>query len=368
MESRQVVSSYDIRRNFEDNVKHFEKFKVPMLEKCAASLVMKTLSTSGKKLYVKDQLVKKIVAKIKSHLPQSCSDCKEVYTVELEVSPPFSCFFCSSASHDCDAITKLHAVLPPVRTNGFVWLCGVCMGEPQDEQDWDTGKTEVDLTEDDDGAPLVDKKEVNDRKVKKRDEEPEICKFYINKRCKFGANGKDCPFNHPKKCFKFMQNGSKPRRGCSKGKDCKFYHPPLCRVALRTGMCPKEDCNFHHIRGTTFKNEWLDEKAYNGDVQTSKHGNARPINKAKNPSKLIRSNESRNENSYASVARSKETNTLMRQEQDVRVSVEEERTGDGRNFQMLRQLIQQMQIQLQGLMNSQAPTVTKQCPCRMNCH
>ena len=145
-----------------------------------------------------------------------------------------------------------------------------------------------------------------------------------------------------------MQNGSKPRRGCSKGKDCKFDHPPRCKVALRTGICPKDDCKFHHIRGKKIRDEWLDKKADNTDAQTSKHRYTGPIKKAKNPSKLIRSNESRNENSYARVVRSKETNTPMGQEQgqDVRLSVNEERTIDGRDFQMLRQLIQQMQIQL----------------------
>ena len=81
-----------------------------MLDKCAASLDNKIVGSGGKKLYIKEQLAKKIVSKIKSHLPQKCSDCKGNYTVELEATPLFSCFYCSSPSHDCDPLTELRVV------------------------------------------------------------------------------------------------------------------------------------------------------------------------------------------------------------------------------------------------------------------
>ena len=81
---------------------------------------------------------------------------------------------------------------------------------------------------------------------------PSICRFYKEGRCKHGTSGKKdgiCPFSHPKVCHKFIANGPKGRRGCSK-QNCKFFHPKLCKFSVNDRTCFRDDCKFNHLRGT----------------------------------------------------------------------------------------------------------------------
>ena len=80
-------------------------------------------------------------------------------------------------------------------------------------------------------------------KTKKR-----VCKFYKNGMCKYGAKGRECPFEHPRKCFRFLKSGT---RGCDKGSNCNFYHPPLCSSTKAGRPCERENCRFLHPRGTS---------------------------------------------------------------------------------------------------------------------
>ena len=50
----------------------------------------------------------------------------------------------------------------------------------------------------------------NDKKSKT------ICKYYLQKECRYGRVGKECNFSHPKMCVKFTNNGDK-KGGCKKG-------------------------------------------------------------------------------------------------------------------------------------------------------
>ena len=86
-ESRQIASTYDIRLDEEDNSKAFQKFKVPALEICAKELGIIILQDDGRKLYKKGALIRKILRKIKAHLPQQCVECDESYCVELKAVP-----------------------------------------------------------------------------------------------------------------------------------------------------------------------------------------------------------------------------------------------------------------------------------------
>lgn len=76
-----------------------------------------------------------------------------------------------------------------------------------------------------------------------------ICRYYRSRTCKHGPLGKDCPFNHPKKCSKFTKHGEKAG-GCKKGIKCEFYHPPLCWSSANFGSCDRKDCKFQHLQGT----------------------------------------------------------------------------------------------------------------------
>ena len=75
----------------------------------------------------------------------------------------------------------------------------------------------------------------------------EICRFYLQGKCKHGKMGRDCAFKHPPMCFKFVRKGP---RACSKGATCNYIHPKLCNNALQTGKCYRISCKFYHIAGT----------------------------------------------------------------------------------------------------------------------
>ena len=80
-----------------------------------------------------------------------------------------------------------------------------------------------------------------------------ICKFFKQGRCKHGISGKaegTCNYAHPKPCKKFMTNGNRRQRGCTKGNGCEFFHPKICNGSLRERLCTNENCKYLHIKGT----------------------------------------------------------------------------------------------------------------------
>ena len=81
-----------------------------------------------------------------------------------------------------------------------------------------------------------------------------VCRFYLKKACKYGRKGENCPFNHPKLCYKYIKRGEKSG-GCKKGKDCQFLHPQLCKRALNTRTCLNKNCRYYHVQGTKLTNE-----------------------------------------------------------------------------------------------------------------
>ena len=86
-----------------------------------------------------------------------------------------------------------------------------------------------------------DKREESDKSDK-----PKICTFYIQFRCKFGPQGKDCPFDHPKICRSFMKSGNK---GCDKGENCTYVHPSMCNKSLKGQNCNSLRCHKGHFMG-----------------------------------------------------------------------------------------------------------------------
>ena len=73
---------------------------------------------------------------------------------------------------------------------------------------------------------------------------PMICRFFKNGTCKYGLKGRDCRFDHPKPCKKFIQHGTRQPRGCNLGKKCKLFHPKMCFDSLRKGECFFETCRY----------------------------------------------------------------------------------------------------------------------------
>ena len=202
--------------------------------------------------------------------------------------------------------------------------------------------------------------------VEVQKQEKKLCKYYIRKKCKYGATGKDCPYEHPKKCFKYMQNGNKSGRGCKRGNECTFYHPPLCKHSIKTGMCLKNDCKFHHLKGTKYS----DEKR-NGNLsrntQINQFPDAKNVSKSKRLNKQVGTKTA--QCTYANKVAGPQRFTASHEQEHADYRMEGLRYNETQvNFQDLRHQIQQMQIQMNKLLLMGTPTATTQCRCQGKCH
>ena len=80
-----------------------------------------------------------------------------------------------------------------------------------------------------------------------------ICELYKRRTCPHGKSGKKeidgkpCPHDHPKRCFRFCDFGSRHEKGCDRGKRCRYWHPKLCKYSLRGTACESQECTFQHL-------------------------------------------------------------------------------------------------------------------------
>ena len=95
------------------------KFLVSILEETAEFLRIDILDSEGKKLFIKNSLIKAILRKLSALLPSNCSECMEIYSVKLVQEAPFNCVKCGRRSHDCEKITNFRASLPNEMPMGF---------------------------------------------------------------------------------------------------------------------------------------------------------------------------------------------------------------------------------------------------------
>ena len=214
LDSRRIVSTFDVRQSFKENCKGLGKFKVPELETCALALNIK-IKEDDKKLYNKLSLTECIVSKIKSHLPQDCASCKEEYTVQLEEVPIFTCYQCRTPSHSCEDLQSVRSLFPNDLPIGFVWLCSMCLKLQVPTLKPVALSDDAEAVNEKDEA--ADGKGENAKSCVKKPEDPsktkDLCKYFIRKKCKHGAKGIGCSFAHPQKCFKFLRHGTKARGG-----------------------------------------------------------------------------------------------------------------------------------------------------------
>ena len=103
-----------------------------------------------------------------------------------------------------------------------------------------------------------------DERVKKTDEEKSKirCSHYLKGKCRHGFSGRkpvddiaSCPYDHPKACRRFLENGL-GEGGCKYGRNCKFgLHLTMCQESLKTRTCPNAKpgvrCDKgYHLSGT----------------------------------------------------------------------------------------------------------------------
>ena len=357
-DSKKVVSTYDIRLSYQNNCnKNLNgNFKVPQLECCAAALKIKTKDEDGKKLFNKVGLTEAIVLKIKSHLPLSCRNCKEEYSLSLDESPLFQCHKCKAPSHNCEDIENIRRVFPEDLPRGFVWMCVECVEIDLERPSPTNINTDDPPNEETEKTSVSDTRSNvrNEVSAAKEDGKSKLCKYYAQRKCRHGPKGKGCSFAHPQKCFRFMRSGSHKKRGCDHGKDCEYYHPPLCKTSIKSGICSKQECNFHHIKGTKFvSNSVTEENAYVSNRSEKKVSSEVPIRILQRPS-------------YADVAGS---NRLSNDNPSSESAFLQRENGNA-NFLQLNHQIQQMQLQIEKIlkMNLTQLTETKVCRCQGICH
>ena len=80
--------------------------------------------------------------------------------------------------------------------------------------------------------------------------EQKLCPHYRKNVCRFGVQGKGCPFNHPERCQKLMHHGTRSDSGCNKGQKCEKFHPKMCQSSLTKNECLDRKCQLAHVRGT----------------------------------------------------------------------------------------------------------------------
>ena len=91
---------------------------------------------------------------------------------------------------------------------------------------------------------------ISDNSTNQNRQISKTCAHYVKGKCKYGIKGRNCKFDHPKACRKFMKHGTRARVGCQKGRNCLFFHPKMCFDSLRKGECFNKMCQLTHVKGT----------------------------------------------------------------------------------------------------------------------
>ena len=117
----------------------------------------------------------------------------------------------------------------------------VLVDDVGDESNFVVNKKKTTLTK---KTAEVTKKKVEEEKDEDPESVPDICKFYVQFRCKFGRAGKECDYSHPKICLTLMNKGT---QGCPKSDQCEYVHPKMCNKSLKGINCESKSC---HVLGT----------------------------------------------------------------------------------------------------------------------
>ena len=200
---------------------------------------------------------------------------------------------------------------------------------------------------------VVKNTEQHQAEIKNAKQTGKLCKFYAYRKCKYGSKGDKCPFEHRRKCAKFIAHGDKNNRGCKKGKNCDFYHPPMCHTSLRDGTCNRNMCKFQHVKGTRFTAE-LNYQGHD-DTLTATNGlypqtpRPRRTDNTYAP-RILKRGETL---SYSSAL--SHPNNIFRND-----------NPQSQNFMEVRHEIQQMRDQIQqiSLQMKASPLALKTCQCR----
>jgi len=270
-DSHRIISAYKYDVTYKKNLSALtvSTFTAAALEKCANYMKI-TTRNPGKVYSNKKKLADRIILKIEATFTETCDECQAEYRNKRDDEiPPFTCFLCWQGSHNCAAITEKRKELSDNITGdlplGLVWTCRGCrmkndLTPPTKATDTIDAKGETPEPVDEEVEAEKDEEE-RDSPRRNQDlqtsrNEATICELYKRHKCPHGLTGKreiegkPCPDNHPKRCFKYCKFGEKHRHGCNKRKNCDYYHPVLCKYSVRNRVCTNLDCTYTHLQGT----------------------------------------------------------------------------------------------------------------------
>ena len=283
--AKSVITAFDSSKDLSVNkaVLSSSRFSAAALNSCAEFLDIALETSGGERIYSnKPALANRIILEIQSFYPAICADCDHEYSVEFdsETKPALHCFLCFQGSHNCASYTDKK---DDVSLVGSVWLCKSCHDnnnpvKPKKSKSRGTSKT---ASTHNSGAntPRPDQKvtfsaeqlqnklekvskdqsESNHSDKSKRPNlrQDEICSLLQLGKCPHGVTGKtphngksECNDFHPKRCNKFVRNGTNRKYGCRRGNKCMFFHPTPCSSSVSDKSCYDKDCTLTHLVGT----------------------------------------------------------------------------------------------------------------------
>ena len=199
-------------------------------------------------------------------LPVPCATCNTEYihTSAANVDENnIVCVLCNRFSHKGCIIA---ADLKP----GIAHVCFFCQQDlerrrtSKSKETSDTGKDQLNISNISRRSSVdgIEEVEDNEEKNKQKDEEERkiaeamkdseagICALYYEGKCPHGMRGRNCEFEHPKKCKYYCDYGNEYPRGCRRGRKCWYFHPKLCQNSLQMKACLNRSCTFQHLLDT----------------------------------------------------------------------------------------------------------------------
>ena len=278
---KRCIKTYQYGKDLDRLRKDFNGFTKSILED-----TLSFLQVPDQKDYLKPSNIHNLICRIQNLLPERCSICNESYCVRLEDNPLLQCVMCGQDVHRQCFLLQLGAVDPnmdsdsllsiinPHNIKNLYYLCDHCANEnlPKSEAGKKKNKRQRDLNnlvkpipiagkqDDKMSDPILSDKDnsesietidkISDKSTDQNRQISKTCAHYLKGKCKYGIKGRNCKFDHPKACRKFMKHGTRARVGCQKGRNCLFFHPKMCFDSLRKGECFNKMCQLTHVKGT----------------------------------------------------------------------------------------------------------------------
>ena len=241
-----------------------------------------------------------LIYRINSLMPEECGICHETYIVKPSDTHLLSCSICGQEVHhkcyksffDLQDDTGNPLMDRILKATGFHFLCSECEDDviPENHSKFTAGRGAIDQPTNDASKSNTEKSalklsnnvntiasishsktnqrphldpvvvitapsevlqgEKQEIQQEEKDQSTETCRHYRNNKCKYGISGKGCPYNHPKRCAKLMNHGTRATKGCNLGNKCKDFHPKMCPLSLSKSECLDLECALCHVKGT----------------------------------------------------------------------------------------------------------------------